>query len=113
MAEVFYTQTYEITLHQTISFLSYHSDLNSAIDTALKAQGKFEKRMSNQPDSCQKCMELNELGVTDCYEYHVGNFRIIYFFDVSLNQVSAISITQQKQSLRKLAENIFFENLNR
>ena len=105
MIDIEYTQTYLNSLERSLAYLSQNSEqnLDEIIDQLLKVQDKFEKRMQSQPLSCQRCAELSNLGVTDCREYNIGQFRVIYTFDDSAQKVSALVFMRQKQSIRKLA----------
>lgn len=111
MADVFYTQTFAETLRHAVSFLAEHIPIDEAIDKVLTVQDMFEERMVSQPLSCPECRELAGSGFPGLYEYHHHKFRIIYFLIESDSLVVAVSLTHQKQSLKKLAEEIFPESL--
>ena len=100
--ELIYTQTYLSSLERSIAYLSQDSDLNGVIDRVLKVQEKFEARVTDLPLSCPCCAELVELGVTDCREYNVANFRILYTFNEAHGTVTALVFMRQRQSIRKL-----------
>lgn len=99
--KVTYTRTFDATIHRSVDYLLAHTEFNEeeAIARLTAVTQSFEKRMSEQPLSCQRCRETEKLGVLSFREYHKDDYRVIYM--TTADEVIALLFLHQKQNIQK------------
>ena len=99
--KVVYTKTFDKSIHRVVDFLLTHTESSEeeAVNRVTGATQSFEKRVSDQPLSCQRCKEAEKLSVLNFREYHKEDYRVIYM--TTENEVIALLFLHQRQNIQK------------
>ncbi|EEO05917.1 type II toxin-antitoxin system RelE/ParE family toxin [Vibrio cholerae] len=98
-----FTETFDKTLDNAITYLSQWTDEVRVITQVEDVLATFESRILEQPYSYSRCPELMELGVNSVRSAHIDHFRLLYEVYESPEEINVVLLLflRTKQSIEK------------